>query len=46
MNSANSNNNSDNNSDKKNVLPDLKVPGVFYPFIMMIVVLVIGILST
>lgn len=39
MNSANS----DNNSDKKNVLPDLKVPGVFYPFIMMIVVLVIGI---
>ena len=36
MNSANS----DNNSDKKNVLPDLKVPGVFYPFIMMIVVLV------
>jgi hypothetical protein len=43
MNSANSNNNSDNNSDKKNVLPDLKVPGVFYPFIMMIVLLVIGI---
>jgi hypothetical protein len=39
MNSDNSN----NNSDKKNVLPDLKVPGVFYPFIMMIVVLVIGI---
>jgi len=39
MNSANSN----NNSDKKNVLPDLKVPGVFYPFVMMILVLVIGI---
>jgi hypothetical protein len=39
MNSVNSN----NNSDKKNVLPDLKVPGVFYPFIMMIVLLVIGI---
>jgi hypothetical protein len=43
MNSVNNSNNSNNNSDKKNVLPDLKLPGVFYPFIMIIVLLIVGI---
>lgn len=40
MNSVNSTNNVPN---KKNVLPDLKMPGVFYPFLLIIVILIIGV---
>ena len=40
MNSVNSTNNVPN---KKNVLSDLKMPGVFYPFLLIIVILIIGV---
>ena len=42
MNPANNTSNN-NNTNNTNVLPNFKIPTVFYPFLLVIVILIIGI---